>query len=134
MQKPSREELEKIYENANMSELLKRVRKDKNMNKETINVEGRKERLEGIAFLVKKVQILRYLDDNQFADALMVTEDEIKAVHYLADNEISTNLLFRLHYAATILFENPYLEDFDHNQVEELKKACETEISRRSNI
>lgn len=100
-------------------------------HKETINVEGRKERLEGIAYLVKKVQLLRYIDDKQFAEVLMVTEDEIKEVHYLADNEISTNLLFRLHYAATVLFENPYLEDFDHNQVGELKKACQDEISKR---
>lgn len=103
-------------------------------HKETINVEGRKERLEGIASLVKRVQILRYIDDKQFAEVLMVTEDEVKEVHYLADNEISTNLLFRLHYAATVLFENPYLEDFDHNQVGELKKACQDEISRRDNI
>lgn len=235
MQKLSNEELEKIYANANMSELLKRVRKDKNMtyqdiadklknpritakeikeyeemktfvpkeileplsgilgvpsnalrlcagyndvdftihyftpegeeidvwriiarifykdpsvlphldeivfnnidnHKKNINVEGRQERLEGIAFWVKKVQNLRCYDDNLFAEAIMVTEDEIKKVHYLADSEISTNLLFRLHYAATILFEDPYLEGFDHYQVEELKKACEAEISKRSNI
>lgn len=106
----------------------------KSSHKETINVEGRKERLEGIAFLVKEVQLLRYIDDKQFAELLMVTEDEIKEVHYLADNEISTNLLFRLHYIATVLFENPYLEGFDHNQVGELKKACQDEISRRGNI
>lgn len=99
-----------------------------------VKVEDRKQKLEGIAFLVKEVQLLRYIDNKQFAEALMVTEDEIKEVPYLADNEINTNLLFRLHYAATVLFENPYLEDFDHNQVGELKKACQDEISRRSNI
>lgn len=101
------------------------------IHSEIINVEGRKEKLEGIAFLVKKVQLLRYMDDKQFAEAIMVKENEIKDIHYLADSEISTELLFRLHYAATVLFENPYLEDFDHNQVGELKKACQEEISRR---
>lgn len=101
---------------------------------ETIKVEDRKEKLEGIAFLLKKVQLLRHMNDRQFAEAIMVKENEISDIHYLADSEISTELLFRLHYAATLLFENPYLEDFDHNQVGELKKACQEEISRRGNI
>lgn len=101
---------------------------------ETIKVENRKEKLGGIAFLLKKVQLLRHMNDMQFAEAIMVKGNEISDIHYLADSEISTELLFRLHYAATLLFENPYLEDFDHNQVGELKKACQEEISRRGNI
>ena len=107
---------------------------DMPIHDETINVEACKEKLEGIAFLVKKVQLLRCMNDRQFAEAIMVKENEIRNIHYLADSEISTELLFRLHYAATLLFENPYLENFDHNQVEELKKACQEEISRRGNI
>ena len=88
---------------------------------------------EGIASLVKNVQLLRCMNDKQFAKEIMVEEKEIKDIHYLADSEISTELLFRLHYVATLLVENPYLEDFDHNQVGELKKACQEEISKRGN-
>ena len=101
-------------------------------HKENINVEGRQERLVGIAYLVKEVQHLQEYDDNLLAELLMVTEDEVKKVHYLADSEISTNLLYRLHYFATMIIENPYLDDFVHFKAEELKKACEAEISRRS--
>lgn len=109
-------------EQPNMEELPK---------EEHINVEGRKERLEGIGFLAKTVQALQCMNDRQFAETIMAEEVEIKEVHYLADNEISAELLFKLYYVATVLYENPHLDGFGRNQAENLKKACQKEIEKR---
>ena len=99
----------------------------------SIKVQNRKERKTGIAFLVSKAQNIACMDDRQLADLLMVNEEEITNVHYLNNHEISTNLLFRLHYATMWLIEGTLLDKNEKKTIRTLKKACYKEISKRNN-
>lgn len=112
---------------------LESSEKSRRVDDKSIRIANRKERMNGIAFMVRKVQFIMFMDDEQLADTLIVDKEEIENVHYLKDSEISVDLLFRLHYAAVLFSKETYLDKKERKKMHELKKACYEEISRRNN-
>ena len=92
-----------------------------------------KERMNGIAFLLRKVEFTMFMDDDKLSYILMVEKEDINRIHYLRDSEISTDMLFRLHYAAVLFSEKSYLAKSERKKMNALKKACYDEISKRNN-
>ena len=106
---------------------------NKRIDDKPIKTANCRERMNGIAFLLKKAQYIMLMTDEQMADLLMVNKEEIESVHYLEDSEIETDLLFRLYYAAELFGGKKYLDKGERNNMNRLKKACYKEISGRNN-